>query len=76
MRIKNLRGGSVRSDLKKLDSFTLETSKNKLIRNFMRNGHVRSNDQFMKLFSMKAHEDLIRLNNPIFTLETFHELLC
>ena len=33
MRIKNLRG-SVRSDFKKLDFVTLETSKNHLIRNF------------------------------------------
>ena len=41
MRIKNLRGGSVRSDLKKLDSFTLETSKNHLIRNFLRNERLR-----------------------------------
>ena len=42
MRIKNLRG-SVRSDLKKLDSFSLETSKKHLIRNFLRNGRVRVN---------------------------------
>ena len=28
------------SDLKRLDSFTLETSKNHLIRNFLRNGRV------------------------------------
>ena len=41
MRIKNLRGGAVRFDLKKLDSFTLETSKNNLIRNFLRAGRVR-----------------------------------
>ena len=39
MRIKNLMG-SVRSDLKKLDSFNLETSKNHLIRSFLRNGRV------------------------------------
>ena len=39
MRIKNLMG-SVRSDLKKLDSFTLKTSKNHLIRSFLRNGRV------------------------------------
>ena len=32
---------SVRSDLKKLDSFTLEMSKNLLIRNFLRNGRLR-----------------------------------
>ena len=31
----------MRSDLKKLDSFTLETSKNHLIRNFLRNGRLR-----------------------------------
>ena len=32
----------MRSDLKKkLDSFTLETSKNHLIRNFLHNGRVR-----------------------------------
>ena len=42
MRIKNLRGVSeVR--LKKLDSFTFETSKNHLIRNFLRNGRLRVN---------------------------------
>ena len=40
MRMKNLRG-SVRSDFKKLDSFTSETSKNHLIRNFLRNGRLR-----------------------------------
>ena len=34
----------MRSDLKKkLDSFTLETSKNYLIHNFLRNGRVRVN---------------------------------
>ena len=40
IRIKKLRGVSeVR--LKKLDSFTLKTSKNQLIRNFLRNGRLR-----------------------------------
>ena len=40
MRIKNQREVSeVR--LKKLDSFNLETSKNHLIRNFLRNGRLR-----------------------------------
>ena len=34
-------GGSVRSDLKKLSSFTQETSKNHLIRNLLRNGRLR-----------------------------------
>ena len=37
-------GGSVRSDFKKkLDSFTLKTSKNYLIRNFVRNERLRVN---------------------------------
>ena len=31
----------MRSDLKKLDSVTLKTSKNRLIRNFLRNGRPR-----------------------------------
>ena len=31
----------MRSTLKKLDSFSLETSKNHLIRNFLRNGRLR-----------------------------------
>ena len=41
MRIKNLMGGSVRSDLKKLDPFTLEMSKNHLLRSFRRNRRLR-----------------------------------
>ena len=40
MCLKNLRS-LVRSDLKKLDSFTLKTSKNHLISNFLRNDRVR-----------------------------------
>ena len=40
MRIKNLREVS-EVQFKKLDSFTLETSKNHLIRKFLRNGRVR-----------------------------------
>ena len=40
MSIKNLMRVSEVS-LQKLDSFTLETSKNQLIRNFRRNGRVR-----------------------------------
>ena len=47
MRLKNLRG-SVRSDLKKLDSFTLETSKNQLIRSFLRNGHLKVKSKIIK----------------------------
>ena len=37
------------SDLEKLDSFTLEMSKNHLIRNFLRNGRVRVNEKQRKL---------------------------
>ena len=40
MRIKNLRGGQW-DPIKKLDPFTLETSKNNLIHNFLREGRVR-----------------------------------
>ena len=40
----------MRSDLKKkLNSFTLETSKNNLIRNFLRNGRVRVNPTLFNL---------------------------
>ena len=34
----------MRSDLKNLDSFTLETPKNHLIRSFLRNGRLRVNE--------------------------------
>ena len=44
MRVKNLR-----SDLKKLDSFTLETLKNHLIRNFLRNGRLRVKDLHIRV---------------------------
>ena len=40
----------MRSDLKKLDSLTLETSKNHLIRNFLRNGRLRVNGISSKNF--------------------------
>ena len=43
MRIKNLRNGG---GVKKLDSFTLETSKNHLIRNFSCNGRLRVSMKF------------------------------
>ena len=41
MRIKNLRGVIEVRLKEKLDSFNLETSKNNLIRKFLRNGRVR-----------------------------------
>ena len=44
----------MRSDLEKLDSFTLETSRNHLIRNFLSNGRLRVKKQvsaaYLKLF--------------------------
>ena len=61
MRIKNLRG----SDLKKIDSFTLETSKNHLIRNFLPNGRVmvKQVDNFRKInkFSNNSPNFQVRL---------------
>ena len=42
----------MRSDLKKLDSFTLEISKNHLIRNFLRNGRLRVKALARKLYLM------------------------
>ena len=41
MRIKILKGGQWGPILKKIDSFTLETSKTHLIRNFLRSGRLR-----------------------------------
>ena len=38
----------MKSDLNKLNSFTLETSKNDVIRNFLRNGRVRV--KYMDIF--------------------------
>ena len=40
----------MRSDLEKLDSFTLETSKNPLSRNFLRNGRLRVKYEDCQLF--------------------------
>ena len=47
-------GGSVRSDLRNLDSFTLETSKYHLIRNFLRNGRLRVN-VILEQYSASRH---------------------
>ena len=56
MLIKNMQGVSeVR--FKKLDSFTLETSKNHLIRKFLRNGRVRVN---YKMFGIESDSSLKR----------------
>ena len=47
MRIKNQRGVSEVRFYKKLDSFTFETSKNHLIRNFLLNERVRVNESWL-----------------------------
>ena len=49
--------GSERSEFGKFDSFTLEPSKNQLIRNFLRNGRLRVN---AKLYlNLTANYELI-----------------
>ena len=48
-------GGSVRSDFKKLDSFTLETLKNHLIRNFLRNGRLKVKENLFLILRGKIH---------------------
>ena len=54
MRIKNLRGVSV-VRVKKLDSFSLETSKNHQIRNFLQNERLRVNLRIFHLIKKKKH---------------------
>ena len=62
----------MRSDLKKLDPFTLETSKNHLIRNFLRNGRVRVKVRIFFNFDKSASSAI-----PIFNEETSKwELIC
>ena len=46
----------MRSDLKKLDSFTSETSKNHLIRNFLRNGRLRVKHMLYKKSFLPVRE--------------------
>ena len=62
MRIKNLMG-SVRSGLGKLDSFTLERSKNHLIRTFLRNGRLRVN--FIKFVYFYYRKPILNTLLPI-----------
>ena len=61
-------GRSVRSDLKKLDSFTLETSKNYLIRYFPRNGRVRVKKQS---FICSTNLSILREKGSLFS-SCFH----
>ena len=55
----------VRSDLKKLDSFTLETSKNHLIRIFLRNGRLIVEDWIQWVWTNST------LSNSNFWLSTY-----
>ena len=54
MRVKNLRGGQWGPILKKLDSFTLETSKNHLNHNFLHKGRLRVKPS---IFLQSVNED-------------------
>ena len=56
MRIKNLR-----SDLKTLDSFTLETSINHLIRIFLRNGRLRMINIILFIVVSKISPSILNL---------------
>ena len=56
----------MRSDLKKLGSFTLETSKNHLIRNFLRNGRLRVKHAFLCMSSKFEDEIKSEKNNGQF----------
>ena len=73
----------MRSDSKKLDSLTLETSKNNLIRNFLRNGRVRVKSKFFifenlftKNYAIKSihYRDLMD-TFPVKILENHMEIL-
>ena len=67
MRIKNLRKRGVSEvRLKKLDSFTLETSKNHFIRNFLRNGRVRVKPFMTMIGEIGPIIFLIKCNPDIF----------
>ena len=60
---KNLRG-AVRSDFKKLDSFTLETSKNPLIHSFLRNGRPRVKRATLRVnFLFLSPEEMYYISN-------------
>ena len=59
-------GGSVRSDFKKLDSFALETSKNYLIRSFVRNARPRVKTAVPWELSELQNELSLRRQNWIF----------
>ena len=54
MRIKNLRGQW--GPVKKIDFFAMETSKNHLIRNFLRNGRLRVNPVMLQKNAQRTPE--------------------
>ena len=56
----------MKSDLKKRDSFTLETSKNHLIRNFLRNGRERVNAKSFILGCMVFDLRVIKIKQSNF----------
>ena len=56
----------MKSDLKKLDSSTLETSKNYLIRNFLRNGRVRFKLRLLILSRIRKKDGHLMKNSISF----------
>ena len=71
----------MRSDFKKLDSFTLETLKNHLIRNFLRNGRLRVKGYLKKAYldihgiPMICPEHIPEIINEV-SVGKFHDTRC
>ena len=63
-------GGSVRSDLKILDSFTLEKSEHQLIRNFLRNGRVRVNFLYLSFSVLPVDKSALSIHQIEFVIES------
>ena len=61
--------GSVRSDLKKFDSFTLEMSINHFIRNFLRNGRLMVKIQILDFFGISVFFSILDLAGPYDSLK-------
>ena len=55
----------------KLDSFTLEPSKNHLIRNFLRDGRVRVKSRNLVIFSFLRCQKFIEFLNPVIMSRRF-----
>ena len=60
------------SDLKKLDSFTSEASKNHLIRNFLRNGRLRVNKKIKSSFWQTLSYDIAKVKLTYFQKKLFN----